>query len=147
MPTAEAHALLALSKRRLGGPQHWEEDANQAFSLDSRHPKAILAMGEVHIAKGRKAQALKLFQKGREHNPESCDVLAGLAKSQYLSGQYQASRSTSSSAISNCPDEAEPYFYAGVVSDKLSNRKEAEGYFKAYKKAGGNEDLLPEAYR
>jgi tetratricopeptide (TPR) repeat protein len=147
MPTAEAHALLALSMRRLGGPEHWEEDARKAFDLDPTHPKAVLAMGEAHLARGRKAQALKLFQKGAEMNPSSCDVLAGLAKSQYLAGKYQASRTSSASAISSCPDEAEPYYYAGVVSDKLRNRKEAEGYFKAYRKAGGDKELLPEDYR
>jgi tetratricopeptide (TPR) repeat protein len=147
MPTAEAHGLLALSRRRLGGPEHWEEDAGKAYELDPTQPKAILAMGEAHIARGRNAQALKVFQKGREMNPGSCDVLAGLAKSQYLAGKYQASRTTSASAISSCPDEAEPYYYAGVVSDKLRNRKEAEGYFKAYRKAGGDKELLPEDYR
>ena len=82
-----------------------------------------------------------------EHSPGSCDILAGLAKSQYLMGQYQASRTTSSSAISQCPGEADPYYYAAVTADKLRNRKEAEDYFRAYRKAGGDEELLPQEYR
>ena len=147
LPTAEATALLALSKRRLGGPEHWETEARRAFELDNRHPKAVQAMGEVLLVHGKKSQALKLFQKAMEHSPGSCDILAGLAKSQYLMGQYQASRTTSSSAISQCPGEADPYYYAAVTSDKLRNRKEAEDYFRAYRKAGGDEGLLPEEYR
>ena len=104
-------------------------------------------MGEVYFAQGKKSQALKLFQKANEHTPGSCDILAGLAKSRYLMGQYQASRGASAQAISLCPGEADPYYYAAVTSDKLRNRKEAEDYFRAYRKAGGDEGLLPEEYR
>lgn len=147
LPTAEALALLALSKRRLGGPEHWESEARRAFELDNRLPKAVQAMGEVLLHHGKKSQALKLFQRAMEHSPGSCDILAGLAKCQYLTGQYQASRSTSASAISQCPGEADPFYYAAVTSDKLRNRKEAEDYFKAYRKAGGDEELLPPDYR
>lgn len=147
LETVEAQALLALSRRRLGGPEVWEAAAKRAFELDSRHPKAVQAMGEVHFARGKKSQALKLFQKANELTPGSCDILAGLAKSQYLMGQYQASRAVSGQAISQCPGEAEPYYYAAVTSDKLNNRKEAEDYFRAYRKAGGDEGLLPADYR
>jgi tetratricopeptide (TPR) repeat protein len=147
LETAEGQALLALSKRRLGGPESWEEGARRAYELDSRHPKAVLAMGELHLAHGRKSQALKLFQKANEHTPGSCDILAGLAKSQYLMGQYVASRGTSAQAISRCPGEADAYYYAAVTSDKLRNRKEAEDYFRAYRKAGGDAGRLPDEYR
>ncbi len=147
LETAEGLALLALSKRRLGGPESWEDGAKRAYELDDRHPKAVLAMGELHLAHGRKSQALKLFQKANEATPGSCDILAGLAKSQYLMGQYVAGRGTSAQAISQCPGEAEAYFYAAVTSDKLRNRKEAEDFFRAYRKAGGDEGRLPEDYR
>lgn len=147
METAEALGLMALSKRRLGGPEHWEADARRAFELDNRHPKAVLALGEVYFHKGKASVALKLFQKANELTPGSCDILAGLARSQYLMGQYQASRGTSAQAISQCPGEADPLFIAAAASDKLRNKKEAEDYFRAYRKAGGDEDKLPEEYR
>lgn len=144
METAEAHALLAMSRRRLGGPEHWEASARRAFEIDNRHPKAVQALGEVYFHKGRKSVALKLFQKANELTPGSCDILAGLARSQYLMGQYQASRGTSASAISQCPGEADPLYFAAAASDKLQNRKEAEDFFRAYRKAGGDEARLPE---
>jgi predicted Zn-dependent protease len=145
--TAEAEGALALSRRRLGGPEHWEAQAKKAYALDPRQPKAALAMGDLLVFQGKKIQALRLVQKALESNPNSCELLAGIAKCQYLMGQYQAGRSTSAAAISMCPEEPEGYFYAAVTSDKLQNRKEAEDYFKAYRKAGGDEDLLPQDYR
>jgi tetratricopeptide (TPR) repeat protein len=147
LETAEAQALLALSKRRLGAPEKWVPLAKKAYELDNRHPKAVQAMGEALIAQGRKREALKHFQDAVINNPNSCDLLAGLAKSQYLTGAYQAGLGTSSNAISICPQEPEPYYHAGVASDKLRNKREAEDYFKAFRKAGGSSDMLPEEYR
>ena len=74
-------------------------------------------------------------------------LLAGLAKAQYLTGAYQAGLNSSSSAIALCPQEPEPYFYAAVASDKLRNKSQAEDYFKSFRKAGGDESMLPEEYR
>jgi tetratricopeptide (TPR) repeat protein len=147
LETAEAEALLALSKRRLGAPEKWVPLAKKAYELDARQPKAVLAMGEAYIAQGKKREALKLFQDALLNNPNSCDLLSGMAKSQYLTGAYQAGRNTSATAISLCPSEPEPYYYAAVASDKLREKKEAEGYFKGFRKAGGDETLMPEEYR
>jgi tetratricopeptide (TPR) repeat protein len=145
--TAEAAALLALSKRRLGAPEKWVPMAKKAFEIDNRHPKAVHALGEAFIAQGKKREALKHFQEAVVNNPNSCELLAGMAKSQYLTGAYQAGRNTSVNAIAICPSDPEPYYYAAVNSDKLRNRKEAEDYFKAFKKAGGDVAMLPEDYR
>jgi tetratricopeptide (TPR) repeat protein len=147
LETAEAQALLALSKRRLGAPEKWVPLAKKAYEMDNRQPKAVQAMGEALIAQGRKREALKHFQDAVINNPNSCDLLAGLAKAQYLTGAFQAGLTTSSTAIRLCPQEPEPYYYAGVASDKLRNKREAEDYFKSFRKAGGSSDLLPEEYR
>jgi tetratricopeptide (TPR) repeat protein len=147
LETAEAEALLALSTRRLGAPEKWVPLARKAYEIDNRHPKAVLAMGEAYIAQGRKRDALKHFLDAVANNPNSCDILAGLAKSQYLTGAFQAGLNTSSKAIGICPQEPEPYYFAAVSSDKLRNKKEAEDYFKSFRKAGGDAEMLPEEYR
>ena len=147
LETAEAQALLALSKRRLGAPEKWVPLAKKAYEMDNRQPKAVQAMGEGLIAQGRKREALRHFQDAVINNPNSCDLLAGLAKTQYLTGAFQAGLSTSSTAIRICPHEPEPYYYAGAASDKLRNKREAEDYFKSFRKAGGSTDQLPEEYR
>lgn len=145
--TAEAQALLALSKRRLGAPEKWVPLARKAFEMDNHHPKAVVAMGEALIAQGKKREAVKHFQEALIDNPNSCDLLAGMAKCQFLTGAYQAGRGTSDKAIALCPQEPEPYYYAGVSADKTGNRSEAKDFFKAFKKAGGDAALLPEDYR
>jgi tetratricopeptide (TPR) repeat protein len=145
--TAEAEAELATSRRRFGGPDKWVALAQKAYALDPTDPKAICIMGESMLALGKKAQALALFKRAVETDPNSCDLLNGLAKSQFLTGAYEASKSTSAAAISLCPQEPGGYYYAGVTSEKLQNRAEAESYFKAYRKAGGDENLLPEGFR
>ncbi len=147
LETAEAQALLALSKRRLGAPEKWVPLAKKAYELDNRQPKAVQAMGEAFIAQGKKREALKLYQDALMTNPNSCELLAGLAKGQFLTGAYQAGRATGDKAIAMCPDEPEAYFYAGVNSDKAGNRDDAKDFFKAYKKNGGDVALLPEDYR
>lgn len=147
LETSEAQALLALSKRSLGAPEKWVPLAKKAFEMDNRQPKAVQAMGEGLIAQGRKRDALRHFQEAVLNSPNSCDLLAGLAKSQYLTGAFQAGLATSSTAIRICPQEPEPYYYAGAASDKLRNKREAEDYFKSFRKAGGSPDLLPEEYR
>jgi tetratricopeptide (TPR) repeat protein len=145
--TAEAQALLALSKRRLGAPEKWVPLAQKAFAMDNREPKAVVAMGEALIAQGKKREALKHYREALIDNPNSCELLAGQAKAQNLAGDYAAGRRSGDKAISLCPQEPDGYLYAGVASDKSGNRDEAKDLFKAYKKAGGDVALLPEDYR
>ncbi|MEO7424034.1 MAG: tetratricopeptide repeat protein [Fibrobacteria bacterium] len=145
--TAEAEALLALSLRRLGAAEKWAPLAKKAFALDQHQPKAVLAMGEALLAQGKKREALKHFQEALVDNPNSCDLLAGMAKSQFVTGAFQDGSNTSATAMSLCPAEPEPYYYAAVTADKLKNKKDAEGYFRAFRKAGGDQGLLPQEYR
>lgn len=145
--SAEVEALLALSRRRLGGSDMWVALAKKAYDLDPNHPKAILAQGEAMITQGKKAQALLLFNKALETNPNSCDLLSGMAKAQFLTGDYKAGKTNSLSAIVVCPQDAAVYYYAGMNADKLHNYKEAEGFFKSYRKAGGDESILPKEFR
>lgn len=145
--TAEAQALLALSKRRLGAPEQWVPLAQKAYALDHSEPKAVVAMGEALLAQGKKREALKHYQEALAGDPNSCDLLAGLARAQYVTGDYAAGRQSSDKAISICPQEPEPYYWAGYASDKAGNRDEARDFFKAFRKAGGDVALLPEDYR
>jgi tetratricopeptide (TPR) repeat protein len=145
--TAEAQALLALSKRRLGAPEKWAHLAQKAYALDNHEPKAVVAMGEALLALGKKREALKHYQDALADDPNSCDLLAGLARAQNLTGDYSGGRRSSDKAISLCPQEPEPYFWAGMASDKAGKRDEARDFFKAYRKAGGDVALLPEDYR
>jgi tetratricopeptide (TPR) repeat protein len=145
--TAEAEALLAMSRRRLGGLEMWVPLAKKAYALDPTNPKAIVIMSEAMIVQNKKGPAMAMIKKALDGNPNSCDLLTALAKCQYVLGSYQTSKTTSASAISLCPQDPGGYFYAGANSEKLQDRKEAESFFKAYRKAGGDVAMLPEEYR
>lgn len=145
--SAEAEALLALSKRRLGAPDQWVPLAQKAYARDHFEPTAVVAMGEALLAQGKKREALRHYQEALADNPSSCELLAGQARAQSLSGDYPGGRRSSDKAISLCPQEPEPYYWAGFASDKSGNRDEARDFFKAFRKAGGDVALLPEDYR
>ena len=145
--TAEAAALLALSQRRLGAAEHWIPMAQKAYALDNREPRAVVAMGEALLAQGKKRESLKHYQEALADNPNSCELLAGMAQAQNLAGDYASGKRNSGKAINLCPQEPQPYFSAGIASDKSGNRDEARDFFKAYRKAGGDVALLPEDYR
>ena len=145
--TAEAEALLAMSRRRLGGPEMWLALAKKAYALDPVNPLAVEIMSQALIVQDKKGQAVGVYKKALEANPNSCDLLTGMARCQYLTGAYMASKSTSANAISLCPQEPTGYYYAAMNSEKLQNRQEAQSYFKAFRKAGGDQGLLPDEYR
>ncbi|MDB5104108.1 MAG: hypothetical protein JWP91_1797, partial [Fibrobacteres bacterium] len=90
---------------------------------------------------------LALAKKALEGNPNSCELLIGSAKINFAAGNYETSKSNSTYAMSICPEEASPYYYAGVVADKKYQKKEAKDFFRAFRKHGGDEGMLPADYR
>ncbi|MDB5107059.1 MAG: tetratricopeptide repeat protein [Fibrobacteres bacterium] len=145
--TPEGLSLLAKVLLRMRKPGEAEKHARKALELQPGNATAVVAMGDVLLAQNRKPEALSLAKKALEGNPNSCELLIGSAKINFASGNYETSKSNSTYAISICPEEASPYYYAGVVADKKYLKKEAKDYFKAFRKHGGDEDMLPADYR
>ncbi len=145
--TPEALSLLAKVLLKMRKPTEAEKHARRALELQPGNATAVMAMGDVLLAQNRKPDALALAKKALEGNPNSCELLIGSAKINFASGNYETSKSNSTYAISICPEEASPYYYAGVVADKKYQKKEAKDYFRAFKKHGGDEALLPADYR
>ncbi|HKP95407.1 MAG TPA: tetratricopeptide repeat protein [Fibrobacteria bacterium] len=143
----EALSLLARVLLKMRKPTEAEKHARKALELQPGNATAVVAMGDVLLAQNRKADALTLAKKALEGNPNSCELLIGSAKINFAAGNYETSKSNSTYAISICPEEASPYYYAGVVADKKYQKKEAKDYFKAFKKHGGDEGMLPADYR
>ena len=139
--------MLAQNRKRTAGSDLWIALAQKAYTLDPNQPKAIAIYGEALITQGKKNEAISLYQKSLDANPHSCDLLTAFTKGKYLVGAYQEVVSLTDHVISTCPLEPAGYFYAAVTSDKMQNRKAAEGFFKSYRKSGGDESQIPEAYR
>ncbi|MBW8889776.1 MAG: tetratricopeptide repeat protein [Fibrobacteres bacterium] len=143
----EALSLLAKVLLKLRKPSEAEKNARRALELQPGNSVAVAAMGDVLLAQNRKPEAVSLVKKALEGNPNSCDLLIGSAKVNFAAGNYETSKQNSTYAISICPEEASPYYYAGVVADKKYDKKQAKDYFKAFKKHGGDEGMLPADYR
>jgi tetratricopeptide (TPR) repeat protein len=146
-PEAENSSHLAKVLLKMRKPGDAERHARKALELNPGLPTAVQAMGDVLLAQNRKAEALALTKKALQENPNSCELLISSAKINFAVGNYETSRSNSTYAISICPEEATPYFYAGAVADKKYNKKEAKDMFKAYRKLGGDEAMVPADYR
>ncbi|MEO6094600.1 MAG: tetratricopeptide repeat protein, partial [Fibrobacteria bacterium] len=145
--TPEGESLLAKVLLKMRKPTDAEKHARKALEIQPGNATAVVAMSDVLLSQNRKTEALSLTKKALEGNPHSCELLIGSAKINFAAGNYETSRSNSTYAISLCPEEASPYYYAGVVADKKYQKKEAKDYFKAFKKHGGDEGLLPADYR
>ncbi len=143
----EALSLWAKVLLKMRKPNEAEKHARRALELQPGNSMAVVALGDVLLAQNKKQDALQLAKKALEGNPNSCDLLIGSAKINFAAGNYETSKSNSTYAISICPDEATPYYYAGVVADKKYQKKEAKDYFKAFRKHGGDQDMLPADYR
>ncbi len=143
----EALSLLAKVLLRMRKPSEAEKNARRALELQPGNSMAVASMGDVLLAQNRKAEAVSLVKKALEGNPNSCELLIGSAKVNFAAGNYETSKSNSTYAISICPEEASPYYYAGVVADKKYQKKEAKDFFRAFKKHGGDEGMLPADYR
>ncbi len=145
--TAEAEALLALSRRRLGGPEKWVALANKAYSLDENHPLAVKVMGECLWAQNKKNQAIELLKKNLEANPNACEPLIALSKFHYMMNAFSPAQGISARATEHCAQDPESFFYAGLIENKMQNHDAAVADFKSFKKAGGDKGLIPEEYR
>jgi tetratricopeptide (TPR) repeat protein len=145
--TAEGLAYLAKVLLKLRKPGDAGRNAAKALELNPGLPTAVMAMADVMLAQNRKAEALALTKKSLQENPNSCELLISSAKINFAAGNYETSKSNSTYAISICPEEATPYFYVGAVADKKYNKKEAKDMFKAFRKHGGDEVMVPAEYR
>ena len=143
----EALSLWAKVLLKMRKPNEAEKHARRALELQPGNATAVVAMGDVLLAQNKKQDALALAKKSLEGNPGSCELLIGSAKINFAAGNYETSKSNSTYAISICPEEATPYYYAGVVADKKYLKKEAKDFFKAFRKHGGDEEMLPADYR
>ncbi|HLP43550.1 MAG TPA: tetratricopeptide repeat protein, partial [Fibrobacteria bacterium] len=146
-PSAENSSYLAKVLLKLRRPGDAERHARKAMELNPSLPAAVQAMSDVLLAQNRKADALALNKKALQENPNSCEILISSAKINFAAGNFETSRSNSTYAITLCPEEATPYFYVGAVADKKYNKKEAKDMFKAFRKHGGDEAMVPADYR
>jgi len=145
-PTPEVQSELSQICLRQNKLQEAEEWAQKSLEADEDYPEGIVALSEVMMAQGRKDEARDFLKESLTRNPRACELQMEFAKVNLALENYSGIAGSSRQILTLCPDEPLSYYYAGVVADRSYQKKEAEEYFKYYKKLGGDISALPKGY-
>jgi tetratricopeptide (TPR) repeat protein len=145
-PTSEALAELSQISLKLGRLQEAEESAQKSLEADEDFSEGIVALAEVMMAQGHKAEAHDYLKEGLGRNPRACEIHLEYSKVLFAMENFQGLTTSSRQVMSLCPEEPLSYYYAGVGADRSYQKKQAEDYFKSYKKLGGDKTVLPKGY-
>jgi tetratricopeptide (TPR) repeat protein len=84
-----AHAVLATSLAAAGRSAEASESIQRAVRLNPRRPSGLLIMlAFVHFAAGQSEEAIELFERGRESNPDLILARVGLAVEYEQAGRH-----------------------------------------------------------
>jgi tetratricopeptide (TPR) repeat protein len=145
-PTPEVMAELSEVNLALGTVKAAEDWAQKSLEADEDYPRGIVALAEVMVYQGRKDEARDFLKEALTRNPRACEVHLEAQKVNLALENVQGMQSNSRQVLTLCPDEALSYYYAGVAADRSYQKKQAEEYFKSYKKLGGDKSALPKGY-
>jgi Tfp pilus assembly protein PilF len=139
-------AELSEASLALGSAKAAEDWAQKSLEADEDYPRGIVALAEVMVFQGRKDEARDFLKEALTRNPRACEVHLEAQKVNMALENMQGLASNSRQILTLCPDEALSYYYAGVAADRSYQKKQAEEYFKSYKKLGGDKSVLPKGY-
>ena len=145
-PTPEVLADLSEISLRLGRIPDAEKWAQKSLEVDEDFAPGIVALSEVMIVQGHKDEARDYLKEALTRNPTSCEVRLEYSKVLVAMENFQGVSSSNHEALSLCPDEPLSYYYAGLSADKAYQKKQAEEFFRSYKKLGGDKNALPKGY-
>ncbi|MDB5048016.1 MAG: prsT [Fibrobacteres bacterium] len=145
-PTPEVFAELSETSLLIGSPKDAENWAQKSMEADEDYARGIVALAEAMMAQGRKDEARDFLKESLTRNPRACEVHIESQKVNLALENVQGIASNSRQVLTLCPDEPLSYFYAGVAADRSYQKKQAEEYFKYYKKLGGDKSVLPKGY-
>ena len=145
-PTPEGLAELSEVALALGSVKDAENWAQKSLEADEDYPRGIVALAEVMMAQNHKDEARDFLKEALTRNPRACEVHIESQKVNLALENVQGIASNSRQVMSLCPDEPLSYYYAGVAADRSYQKKQAEEYFKSFKKLGGDKSVLPKGY-
>ncbi len=145
-PTPEVFAELSEASLANGSPKDAENWAQKSMEADEDYARGIVALAEAMMAQGRKDEARDFLKESLTRNPRACEVHIESQKVNLALENVEGIASNSRQVMTLCPDEPLSYFYAGVAADRSYQKKQAEEYFKSYKKLGGDKSVLPKGY-
>lgn len=88
-----AHAVLATALAAVGRSAEATQSIQRAVRLNPRRPAGLLIMlAFVHFAAGHSEEAIELFERGRESNPDLILARIGLAVEYQRAGRHEEAR-------------------------------------------------------
>lgn len=145
-PTAEVMAQVSEANLKLQRYPEAEDWAQKSLAEDEDYADGIVALADVMVAQNRKEEARDFLKEAVTRNPRACGPQMALVKVLHTMENFSGVASNSRQVLTLCPDDAMTYYYAGVAADRAYQKKEAQEYFKEYRKLGGDKTALPKGY-
>lgn len=146
-PSPAVLAELSSLALALGQIDEAEQHAQKSLELDDAYPDGNVALAETMLQRGKPQEAKDYLREALEKNPYACELHNERAKVEMTLGNLEGLASSSKQALALCPDQAMPWYYAGIAADRSYQKKQAEDHFAQYKKLGGDGAILPVSYQ
>jgi len=126
--SAQAYLLAARMFFRRELPDEAGEQATKALALDPGLPFAHELLGEIALAKGDLAAAIRELQAERSINPLDPDLYDRLGDAYLRTGQFSSAQEALNRAVLLEPDSTGPYILLGETFLKLNQPIQALHY-------------------
>jgi len=145
-PSPAVLAELSNVALQLGNLDEAEEYAQKSLELADDFPDGAVALAETMLQRQKPQEAKDYIREAMDKNPYACELHNERAKIELALGNFDNLAASSKQALALCPDQAMPWYYAGVAADKAYQRKQAEANFAQFRKLGGDGSSIPQGY-
>jgi Flp pilus assembly protein TadD len=131
-PTASGWTNYGVTLEKLGEPRAAIRAYRNATGIDATYFNAWLYMARVYNLLGDGSQAVPLFDRARELDPNNSDVNADLAELEYKAGAFSEARRFAEVAVRSKPANGRAQYYLALAADTLKDRPVARQAFEDY---------------
>lgn len=131
-PTASTWTNYGVTLEKLGDQQGAARAYRSAMGIDPNYFNAWLYLARVYNLVGDVTQAIPLFNRALEIEPNNSDVNADLAELEFKAGAFTDARRYAEVAARNNPANARAHYYLALSADTLKDRTLARRAFEDY---------------
>lgn len=126
---AEYYFLLGLNSKALGRDAAAENAFRQALGRIPSSPEVYATLGPMFIQLGLYAEAITVFERAHELNPDSYEAAYYLVVAYHAAGQPEKARAIAQSALKRW-ERADLHHLLGEVNERLGSYVEAVNHFQ-----------------
>jgi tetratricopeptide (TPR) repeat protein len=131
-PTASTWTNYGVTLEKLGDPQGAARAYRTAMGIDPNYFNAWLYLARVYNLVGDVTQAVPLFNRALEIEPNNSDVNADLAELEFKAGAFTDARRYAEVAARSNPSNARAHYYLALSADTLKDANVARRAFEDY---------------